>query len=266
MKSKTTRVDMSPFSKILERLSPANRRTRIFEDWMTMAICGFHTINVNSKGTQKDPANEELYMKTIKDYSKDELEGFVQMLAHYQNYCLHNNYRDGLGDIYMEYFYIKGSGQFFTPTEVCSMMAQMNVIGTPPIGQRVLDPACGSGRTLLAFAELAPQNLFFGMDINQTCVKMCVINCFLSGLTAEIAWGNSLSVQTWKVYRINWGSLGIHTIDRKESFGFNYPTLEEIQEMEKQHKIKEAEEMKKRLEEGKKVFQKADFGEQLNLF
>ena len=57
MKSKTTRVDMSPFSKILERLSPANRRTRIFEpDWMTMAICSFHTINVNSKGTQKDPA------------------------------------------------------------------------------------------------------------------------------------------------------------------------------------------------------------------
>ena len=53
----------------------------------------------------------------------------------------------------------------------------------------VCDPAVGSGVMLLAVAEQTPRWAlnwglvqFWGMDIDQTCVTMCKINCMLYGL------------------------------------------------------------------------------------
>lgn len=54
---------------------------------------------------------------------------------------------------------------------------------------KICDPACGSGVMFLSSASLVPRwalNFgivqFYGMDIDETCVKMAKVNCFLHGL------------------------------------------------------------------------------------
>ena len=82
------------------------------------------------------------------------------------------------------------AGQFFTPWPVCSLMAQMTYDRgdgdrgrTPANPIMVNDPACGSGRMLLALASCYPPEAIFGgyvvltgQDIDELCVKMAKIN------------------------------------------------------------------------------------------
>jgi type I restriction-modification system DNA methylase subunit len=68
--------------------------------------------------------------------------------------------------------------------------------------QRVLDPACGSGRMLLAAAKRNRFALLFGADLDITCCKMALINMLLNSLTGEIAHMNSLSNEFHTGYKV----------------------------------------------------------------
>ncbi len=51
----------------------------------------------------------------------------------------------------------------------------------------VIDPSCGSGRVLLAFAQEArEQHFYIGMAPFPVLTKMCAINLFLNGLQGEV--------------------------------------------------------------------------------
>jgi type I restriction-modification system DNA methylase subunit len=120
--------------------------------------------------------------------------------------------RDVLGQVYMTFAYPNpGSGQFFTPWDVARMMAEMNAAdavveirrrvdsGQPFEPVSILDPCCGSGTMLLAFASCVPRELlqyvsFFGQDIDMTCVRMARINCRLYGLNGGSAARNTTIV------------------------------------------------------------------------
>ena len=90
-------------------------------------------------------------------------------------------------------------GQFFTPLPVCRMMAQLTGQGEVGAGRVMHDPACGSGRTLIASAEaagpLAMARLYTGMDLDERCAKMTAINLALRGLCGWVVCGNSLSLE-----------------------------------------------------------------------
>jgi type I restriction-modification system DNA methylase subunit len=73
------------------------------------------------------------------------------------------------------------------------MIASMSIGETLENGQHILDPACGSGRMLLAAAKLNRYALFHGPDLDLTCCKMSLINMMLNSLTGEIAHMNNLS-------------------------------------------------------------------------
>ena len=74
---------------------------------------------------------------------------------------------------------------FFTPQSICDMMdIIINPIGS---GKTVEDCACGSGRMLLAAAQISPMNSFYGADIDSTCCLMAVINLCLNGMIGEVA-------------------------------------------------------------------------------
>lgn len=83
-------------------------------------------------------------------------------------------------------------GQFFTPPEVCDLMAKMQVPEVKPAGKTVNDPACGSGRLLLAFNSVAPANYLIGQDMDAICTKMTAINMALHGCTGQALNGDSL--------------------------------------------------------------------------
>ena len=47
----------------------------------------------------------------------------------------------------------KSGGEFFTPQEVCELLARITVVGKKSVN-KVYDPACGSGSLLLKFAKV----------------------------------------------------------------------------------------------------------------
>jgi type I restriction-modification system DNA methylase subunit len=111
-------------------------------------------------------------------------------------------FKDPFGDFFMEYLSSDRAGQFFTPVEVCDMMAQIIMGDSVPDEATVLDPACGCGRTLLAGAKINRKAQFYGADIDLTCCKMTVLNFLLNTLTGEVAWMDTLRMEHWKSWKI----------------------------------------------------------------
>ena len=108
---------------------------------------------------------------------------------------------DPLGEFYMMHISNGRLGQYFTPENVTDMMAQMNIGSESKAGQTVLDPACGSGRTLLSAAKINRFLYFYGADVDAICCKMALYNMLLNSLTGEIAHMNSLSNEFFRGYR-----------------------------------------------------------------
>ena len=116
--------------------------------------------------------------------------------------------QDFLGKLYMDLNL--GShwhGQFFTPYNVCRMMAEMNFgEGTQAEVERkgyisVCDPCVGAGAMLIAAANAMRRAnvnyqtnaIFVGQDIDRVVAKMAYIQLSLIGCPGYIIIGNSLT-------------------------------------------------------------------------
>ena len=207
----------SEFVKPLFMLGRRHDLSRIFNDLLTMSICSFNRTNVQSLLQEQDEASEALYMETIKPYKRDDLNSFAEAVGILQLNVLDDPYSDILGEFFMEHITKGQNGQYFTPTPVCEMMAQMNLENSDVEGSRILDPACGSGRMLLSAAKLHYRNYFFGVDNSNTCAKMATLNFFLNGLQGEVAWMNSLTMEWYGGWHINRHGLGIAPIEKEQS-------------------------------------------------
>ena len=205
------------FVNTLELLSRRYDLSRIFNDLLTVGICSFHRTNIQSRLQEKDEQNEALFMETIKPYSRENLNELGKAIGILQLNILDDPYSDILGEFFMEYITKGQNGQYFTPTPVCEMMAQMTLENSQNQDQRILDPACGSGRMLLSAAKINHRNYFFGADSSQTCAKMATLNFFLNGLQGEVAWMNSLSMEWYDGWQINRFGLGILPIEKEHA-------------------------------------------------
>lgn len=93
---------------------------------------------------------------------------------------------DFFGGLYEEMYQTKGKasslGQFFTPIHLCDLLT--HCVGDAD-DVRISDPACGSGRTLLAhFADSGfdHRGYYIGEDIDTMSVKMCALNLMIHGM------------------------------------------------------------------------------------
>lgn len=109
---------------------------------------------------------------------------------------------DLLGDAYeylMRHFATesgKSKGQFYTPSEVSRVMAQVIGINkSKSQDETIYDPTCGSGSLLLKAADLAPHGIsIYGQENDIATRALAVMNMWLHGFTdAEIEQGNTLS-------------------------------------------------------------------------
>lgn len=211
-------------SNILGDLGRTRDLSRVFNDLLSISICSFHRVNIQSQLQEKDPDNEKLYMEIIQSFKKEELGALAKALAHLQLNVLDRPYSDLLGDYFTEYITRGENGQFFTPDPICELMTRLQGEDQSIKKQRVLDPACGSGRTLLNFAKVHPDNYFFGADNHQSCAKMTVLNFFLNGLRGEVAWMNTLSMEFFGAWHINTDGLGIRPIEKEQSQIWSAPS------------------------------------------
>ena len=218
---------------VFDRLGRKHNISSIFNDFVSMAICSYHQINIQSCLTVKDSENETRYLEVSNKYGPKELKGFAKIMGLIQLQVYETPYSDPLGEYYMQNISNGKNGEYFTPEPVCQMMAQMQGNQDSIHLKTAFDPACGSGRMLLAFAKLNPDNYFFGSELSNTCAKMAVINFFLNGLRGEVAWMNSLSMEWYGGWQINQNGLGILPIEKEQSRIWSAPPLTERNEKDK---------------------------------
>jgi len=86
----------------------------------------------------------------------------------------------------------KKAGEFYTPPEVSALLAELLA---PQPGERISDPACGSGSLLIKCARQVGCNDFslFGQESNGSTWALAKMNMFLHGVdNARIEWGDTL--------------------------------------------------------------------------
>ncbi len=86
----------------------------------------------------------------------------------------------------------KKAGEFYTPPEVSDLLAKLL---DPQPGERICDPACGSGSLLIKCARQVGSSNYsvWGQEANGATWALCMMNMFLHDTQAKhIAWGDTL--------------------------------------------------------------------------
>lgn len=87
----------------------------------------------------------------------------------------------------------KKAGEFYTPAGVSTLLARLM---DPQPGNRIADPACGSGSLLIKTAKQVGSNNFslYGQEINGSTWALARMNMFLHEMdNATIEWGDTLN-------------------------------------------------------------------------
>lgn len=185
-------------------------RGKAFEDFLQMATCALAR-----------PRMEQEYLDTVKPYTDGKpgkrgcdaiAELFGRVVGAMEE--TRGETKDVLGDLFQGGITYGEKGQFLTPEPVARLMAQLQVSDTDepghdPPSKRVFDPACGSGRMLLAVAESQPHWEFFGRDIDRRCVQMSAINLALRNLYGYVFWGDSLRDEIKLAYRTGFNGISV---------------------------------------------------------
>lgn len=191
----------------------AHRRSvwDIWRDWLEMSAIAMRNA-VDRHGWQE---RETRYLQIIKGYERDEVSLLAALYAHLVM-AMEFETGDVLGSIYMELDMGNSNlGQFFTPYEVCRLMAAMTIepdLVRDCVGRRgymtAMEPSCGGGAMLIALSEeitkleYNPQQHLHitGVDIDIKAVHMCYLQLSLLHIPALIVHGNALTVEQWDVW------------------------------------------------------------------
>lgn len=107
------------------------------------------------------------------------------------------DYRDPMGDMFMEKISHGQHGQFFTPESICTLSAEILGVGDAEDGQTINDPTSGSGRMLLKALQIArevhgKEPKLYANDLSMTCAKMCLLNFLVNSVDGEVTCGDAL--------------------------------------------------------------------------
>ncbi len=194
------------FVRLFNELCYSHSRWRVFQDFCEMAAIALR------QPFYQDAEAEARYMEIIKVYDPAKADKFAEMLA-----CvvlgLENKTCDFLGSVFHELeMQNENMGQFFTPYEVQSLMAQM-VFDAGKM-QACIDrngyvtmnePCSGAGGMVLAFAEVfrrhgfnsSTQLFVVTQDLDFTATNMTYIQLALCGLSALVERRNTLTMELY---------------------------------------------------------------------
>lgn len=189
--------------------------SQVFDDFLRYIIWAF-SLDGKPIENWKYPKEQNLFFYEL-------LQEWVMIM---QKQIKYNEWYDAFGELYMACIAspsrAKGTGQFFTPPEVCDLMTMIN---TTPEGSGgcCSDPTCGSGRTLISWHVKHLGYYLCAEDLDQTCCLMCACNFIIHGCVGEVIWHNSLQPETffhgWKINECltATGIPTIRSIEKEES-------------------------------------------------
>ncbi len=200
------------FFDIFHQLCRRHHTWQVWQDFVSMSACAI--ANAVDKRPDIWKQREDLYLKIVKRYSKDEIDSICELFSVTVLALDENPAQDFLGKIYMQLDFGGGwHGQFFTPWHIAELMAKLQ-LGNEAKDQitskdyiSVCDSCCGAGCMLAAFAKVCKDDmdidyqrsvLFVGQDIDEVVAKMCYIQISLLGCPGYVVVGNSLSEPSYK--------------------------------------------------------------------
>jgi len=239
MKNIESKKELRQFVKLMEVLSNRHHYSAILDDFLVMCLNAFtidgcleadHTRRMGGYNQQEKTVLKDMFYEMIKVYN--------EMIDN------DGQWYDFFGNLYMfiaSNWKQSSLGQFFTPETVVEFMvgiqgATGGVIGK---GKTVSDPACGSGRFLIAYHAKYPGNYTYGEDLDPICAKMTALNMMLHGCEGEVVCHDSILM--------NW-NFGFKINPQIRTLGL--PHIAELKEAESfimrvhQHKIKAIEPIK----------------------
>ena len=193
---------MQNFEKLFENLTKQYDHSVVFNDFLAFSVDQFR-IDMQPKHFHHDTYNKEDYKIFF---------ALFEELINHTNVVLQdtdNEWYDMLGHFYVDIIQSKWKagtrGQFFTPVSVVEALAELTVDNGQEDGKvyRVLDSACGSCRTLLAYHVRRPFDICVGQDLDRTSCLMSVLNFVLHGVKGLILNMNSLSGEFYGAWKVN---------------------------------------------------------------
>ncbi len=151
-------------------------------------------------------ANPSDRQRQLFDEAKANIElwnAYVRAIQAYDKAA--EDYHDPLGDTFMSRISHGSNGQFFTPDSICKLLARITDGGTTG---DIYDPACGSGRTLLAALKMAREKgnepTVVAGDIAYKCARMTLANLLHNTAHGEVMQGDSLrlDIENFTFYRM----------------------------------------------------------------
>ena len=232
--------DFKPFTDALNSLGYLLRESDIvtFNNFLEYVIAQHsYTIVKDLEKASKEIKNA--YYETYKEYVK-----LQYLKIHTQN----KEWFDPFGSYFemnSSKFSLNKRGQFFTPENLCDCVAKMTV-NKEIKHARILDPACGSGRMLLASHAQNPRNFHYAQDIDYTCCLMTVVNIMMHGIQGEVIHGDSLNpdsyFQGWainpNIVRLR-GVPHIEKLEKENSFAFHVSQNSKMELLEKKERAEQ---------------------------
>lgn len=185
------------FINVFRSLLTTRHAWDAWSDWLVLAS----TCLRNSPIMDHDDEAEAEYMRVAGKYDREELNAAAKLLAITVEALAEPH--DFLGAIFHELeLHNSAHGQFFTPYELCRMMAAQTLHdGAPHPGViRIHEPACGSGAMVISMHEVstrqgwADRAYYELQDLDDRAFRMAYIQCSLLGLAAVVKRGNTLSM------------------------------------------------------------------------
>lgn len=210
--SKQATVHRANIIRMIDEVGRRHDRRMVFRDFVTMSAVALSKLDL-----RQAEAREELYMQTVRKYSREEAETIKAMFAELVE-GIHVSPRDILGEIFMQLELGNSRmGQFFTPNHICQLMSEMALMAavvTPDdLAERVAkhgcvtihEPASGSGATIIAMMlAMRERGLNYqrhvhvtAVDLDSTAAMMAYVQLSLMHVPAVIVHGNTLSLEEY---------------------------------------------------------------------
>jgi type I restriction enzyme M protein len=210
MKTQEVPVELREFYAQFKKPAYRHDYVTVFDDFLS-AMMNYFT----------PPEYPGIDVRCFDKYTKEErllIGGLIPIVIQTfdKNITGEQSWFDPFGDFY-QILSSRGKqsvlGRYFTPPHIVDFMTLLNGEKEELTGKgiKVNDPACGSGRFLIAFHANFPGNYMYGEDLDQICCKMSCLNMMLHGCEGEVVYHNSLDPNHYiRGWRINYGIRTLH--------------------------------------------------------
>ena len=206
--------------KLIYSFGATYKPSDVFRDFVELATLAIFNSYMRDDDWE---IREERYHTIRREYKEEAFKIFPELLGVLASGCIRavnvGSYEDFLGELYMDLGASnERNGQYFTPMSVSRVMAKLVGIDTAEKLEKqrfvsLLEPCCGSGANLLAFAEHIADSgkvptlhmATVAVDIDVLCVWMCFVQCHFYGIPAKIIHGDSLKNEFHTAWRtVHW--------------------------------------------------------------